>query len=98
MSIKSRDGSQLRQKHQDLCECVKLGIRVAYRSPKETFRHLPHFCRDAPFSCPSRKLYLSGEVYSRLAKQSCPTASKLRALALHACIEQSSPCLATAWQ
>lgn len=49
-------------------------------------------------SPPSRKLYLSGEVYARLAKQSCPTASKLRAFGLHACIEQSSPCLATAWK
>lgn len=98
MRIKSGNGSQLRQKHQDLCKHIKLGIRLVYRSPKETFRHLLHFCREASFFFPSRKLYLYGEIYSRLAKQSCSTASKLRAFALHACIEQNSPCLATACQ
>lgn len=98
MRIKSSDGSQLKQNDQDFCKRVKLGIEVVYRWQKETLRHVLNFCREAPFSSPSRKLYLSGEVYSRLAKQSCPTASKLRAFALHACVEQSSPCLATAWQ
>lgn len=60
MRIKSGVGSQLRQKHQGLCKRIKPGVRVVYRSPKETFRHLPLFCREAPFSSPLRKLYLLG--------------------------------------
>lgn len=58
MRIKSGDGSQLRQNHQDLCKRVKLGIRVVYRSPKETFRHLPHFCREAPFSAFKKAIFV----------------------------------------
>lgn len=95
MKFKSSDGSELRQEHQDLSKPITLGITVVYRSSQETFRHLP-LLQGGTFSSPSRKLYLPGEVYS--SQQSCPSASKVRAFALHAHLEQSSPCLATAWQ